>query len=77
VLSDHALTVESCDDREREMREWPQSKIGAENGKIRALEERIVNATQSYRSRYLLENREADPIVDAAGEYRVLAYKGA
>lgn len=66
----HALTVESCDNRERDMREWVQGRIDAEDKKIRGLEERIVKAMQVYRSRYPLETQEADASVEAAGEYR-------
>ena len=69
------LTVESCDNREREMREWVQGRIDAEDKKIRALEERIVKGMQAYRSRYPLETREVDASVQAAGEYRKMLYR--
>ena len=61
ALGGHALTVESCDNREREMREWMQSKIDAEDRKIRTLEERIVKAMQSYRSRYSQKRERRTP----------------
>jgi uncharacterized protein YPO0396 len=72
ALGDHQLTVESCDNREREMREWVQARIDAEDKRTRALEERIVKAMQAYRSRFALETREADASVEAAGEYRAM-----
>ncbi len=72
ALGEHVLTVESCDNREREMREWMQGRIDAEDKRMRALEERIVKAMQSYRSRYALETKEADASVEAAGEYRAM-----
>ena len=75
ALGSHALTVENCDNREREMREWVQGRIDAEDKKIRALEERIVKGMQAYRSRYPLETQEADASVQAAGEYRKMLYR--
>jgi uncharacterized protein YPO0396 len=72
ALGDHVLTVESCDNRERELREWLQARIDAEDKRMRALEERIVKAMQAYRSRYALETKEADASVEAAGEYRAM-----
>jgi uncharacterized protein YPO0396 len=70
ALGDHVLTVESCDNRQQEMREWMQSRIDAEDRRLRALEERIVRAMQSYRLKYPLETQEADASVAAADEYR-------
>ena len=75
ALGAHVLTVESCDTRERDMREWVQGRIDSEDKKIRALEERIVKGMQAYRSRYPLETREADASVQAAGEYRKMLYR--
>jgi uncharacterized protein YPO0396 len=72
ALGDYQLTVESCDNREREMREWMQGRIDAEDKRMRALEERIVKAMQAYRSRFALETREADASVEADGEYRAM-----
>lgn len=70
ALGEYVLTVESCDGREREVRDWVQGRIDADDRKIRVLEERIVKAMQSYRLRYPLETREADASIEAAGEYR-------
>src|SRR5262249_59264648 len=41
ALGEHTLSVESCDNREREMREWIQARIDAEDKRVRALGERI------------------------------------
>jgi uncharacterized protein YPO0396 len=70
ALTEQTLSVENCDSREREMREWVQARIDAEDKKVRVLVERIVRAMQYYRSRYPLETQEADASVQAAGEYR-------
>ncbi|MBD3243786.1 MAG: ATP-dependent exonuclease SbcCD, C subunit-like protein, partial [Chitinivibrionales bacterium] len=37
ALGEHHLTVESCDNREREMREWLQARIDAEDHKLARL----------------------------------------
>lgn len=72
ALGEHTLTVESCDNRERDMRDWLQKRIEAEDGKIKRLQEKIVKAMQEYRNAYPLETKEADASVDAAGEYRAM-----
>src|ERR1039457_5039620 len=75
ALGSQVLTVESCDNREREMREWVQGRIDAEDKNISRLDERIVKGMQAYRGRYPLETREADASVQAAGEYRKMLYR--
>jgi uncharacterized protein YPO0396 len=70
ALGDQVLTVESCDNRERDMRDWLQGKIDAEDQKIRRLAEKIVKAMEAYSHLYPLDTREADASVSAAGEYR-------
>jgi uncharacterized protein YPO0396 len=72
AAGDRALTVEKCDGRERDLRDWLQTRIDAEDKKIRGLEERIVKAMQGYRSRFPLETQEVDASVDAGDEYRVM-----
>ncbi len=70
ALGVHELTVESCDGRERDMREWLQRKIDSEEKRSRQLAGKIVAAMQSYRTAYPLETLEIDANVEAAGEYR-------
>ena len=72
ALGQHVLTVESCDSRERQMREWLQVRIDNEDKRLRTLGERIVRAMQAYRSRYPLETQESDASVEAAGEFRAM-----
>jgi uncharacterized protein YPO0396 len=69
ALEELALTVESCDHRERELRDWLQAQIDAEDHKIRRLGEKIVQAMEAYGSLYPLETQEVDASVEAAGEY--------
>lgn len=72
ALGEHTLSVESCDNRERDMRDWLQKRIEAEDSKIKRLQEKIVKAMQEYRNAYPLETKEADASVDAADEYRAM-----
>jgi uncharacterized protein YPO0396 len=72
TLNGQVLTVESCDNRERDMRDWLQTKIDAEDQKIRRLAEQIVKAMQAYANLYPLDTQEADASVAAAGEYRAM-----
>ena len=75
ALVQHTLTVESCDNREREMRDWLQSKIDTEDQKLKRLRDKIIEAMGAYRTAYPLETREVDVNIDAAGEYRTMLDK--
>jgi len=66
----HTLTVESCDNRERDMRDWLQAKIDAENRKIARMNDRIIEAMTRYNERWKLETREVDANLASADEYR-------
>jgi len=70
ALGEHTLTVDSCDNREHDMREWLQKRIDAEDKKLKYLQEKIVKTMQEYRNKYPLETKDADASVDAAHEYR-------
>jgi len=67
---EHRLTVESCDNREKEMRDWLQKKLDSQDRKIRDLSERIIKEMQNYRNDYPLETDEVDASLEAAGDYR-------
>ncbi|MFA6012665.1 MAG: SbcC/MukB-like Walker B domain-containing protein, partial [Desulfobacteraceae bacterium] len=68
-LEKHKLTVESCDNREKEMRTLIQNRIDRTDGQIRTLEDRIIKAMHSYRRDFPLETREVDDSVSSASEY--------
>jgi len=70
ALGEHLLTVESCDNREREMRDWLQKQIDNESRKLSHLGERLVKAMTSYKEEFKLETSEVDASIDAAFEYR-------
>jgi uncharacterized protein YPO0396 len=72
ALGEHALTVESCDNREKDVRDWLQARIDAEDKNLARLQGRIVQAMEAYRQRYPADTREADAAVEAASEYQAM-----
>jgi uncharacterized protein YPO0396 len=72
ALGEHRLTVESCDNREHDMREWLQQRIDAEDKRLKTLSERIVRAMTEYKDAYKLETDEVDASVAAGFEYRAM-----
>ena len=66
------LTIESCDAREREMRDALQSAIDLEEGRIKRVLEKIIDAMRSFSNRFPVETQEVDVSVGSAGEYRTL-----
>ncbi|TFH85522.1 ATP-dependent exonuclease SbcCD, C subunit-like protein [Billgrantia azerbaijanica] len=70
ALPDRRLTVESCDNAEREMRTWLQGRIDAEEKRLKRLGERIIDAMRSYQIRWPLETREVDVSIEAGDDYR-------
>ena len=70
ALGEHQLSVESCDSREREMRDWLQKQLDGESRKLTNLGERIVKAMTSYKEEFKLETSEVDASIAAAFEYR-------
>ncbi len=75
ALGEHTLTVESCEGRERDLREWLQKEIDACDLSARRLAERIVKAMEAYRKDYPVETQEADARLDAADEFREMLRK--
>lgn len=63
-------TVESCGDCERDMRDWLQVRIDAEDKKLRTLGEKITRAMTEYRNKWPLDTREVDSSPMAEAEYR-------
>ena len=70
ALGEQQLGVESCDNREREMREWLQGKIDAEEARLKRLRDRIIDAMRTYCNDFPLDTQEVDVAIEAAGEYR-------
>jgi uncharacterized protein YPO0396 len=72
ALGDRQITVESCDNRERDMRDWLQDRIDAEDSKIKRLRDKIIDAMRSFNTAYPLDTREVDVALEAMDEYRSL-----
>ena len=70
ALGEHTLTVESCSNREQELRSWLQAKISAADKRLLRLQENIIQAMSEYRSRYPMDTRDVDASVEAAADYR-------
>ncbi len=72
ALGDHQLTVESCDNREQDLRTWLQARIDAEDLKLKRLAEKIIKAMMSFKDAFKLETAEIDASLEAAAEYENL-----
>ncbi len=70
AVGQHQLTVESCDNRERDVRDWLQRRIDAEDLKLKRLRDKITQAMSAYKEAFKLETAEVDASVEAAFEYR-------
>ncbi len=74
ALGEHQLTVESCANREQELRKWLQERIDAEDRRLARLTERIVNAMRGFKEAFKVETAEMDVSLAALPEYeRMLA----
>jgi len=69
ALGQHKLTVESSDNREKDMRSFLQARIDADSKKISTLRDRIINAMSDYVKAWPLDTREVDVHIEAAGEF--------
>lgn len=72
ALGSHQLTVESCDNREHDLRVWLQAAIDAERKKLERLTEKIIKAMSAFKDEFKLETAEIDASLDAASEYGTL-----
>lgn len=67
---DRRVTVESCDSREREIRDRLQTQIDNEALRISRLRDKIVGTMTAYNDSYPSETRELDASLESAPEYR-------
>ena len=72
ALGEHQLSVESCDNREQDVRTWLQARIDAEDHKLKRLAEKIIKAMASFKEAFKLETAEMDASLEAAIEYENL-----
>ncbi len=72
ALGEQQLTVESSDNREQDVRAWLQTRIDAEDQKLKRLAEKIIKAMVNFKDAFKLETAEIDASIEAAFEYEKL-----
>jgi uncharacterized protein YPO0396 len=72
ALGEQPLSVESCDNREQDLRAWLQARIDAEDSKLRRLAEKIIKAMASFKETFKLETAERDASLAGVFEYENL-----
>ncbi|MCK8515009.1 ATP-dependent exonuclease SbcCD, C subunit-like protein [Methylonatrum kenyense] len=72
ALGEHTLTVESCDNREKDMRDWLQRAIDAVDRRLKDLRDRIIDAMRRYQDAWPLDSQEVDVSIESAGDYRTM-----
>lgn len=75
ALGGASLAVESCDNREREMRDWLQARIDTEDKRLARVSEKIIRAMTEYKQTWVLETREVDVHIDAGPEFKAMLDK--
>ncbi|MBC7605299.1 MAG: ATP-dependent exonuclease SbcCD, C subunit-like protein [Ramlibacter sp.] len=70
ALGEHQLSVESCDNREQDVRRWLQDNIDAEDKKLSRLGEKIVRAMAEYKDAFKLDTQDVDASIAASLEFR-------
>jgi uncharacterized protein YPO0396 len=70
ILGEHQLTLESCDNRESDMRSRLQARIDAEDIKLKRLRDKIIEAMVDYKQQFKLETQDVDANIEAGLEYR-------
>lgn len=72
ALGDKSITIEGCDTREKETREWLQARIDSRDKAITSVRDRLINRMSDFRREFEAETREIDAAVESAGEFRKL-----
>lgn len=75
LLRKHQLTVESCDNRESDLRGFLQTSIDAEDKKVSRQRDKIIDAMSAYNLAFPLETQEVDVAIESADEYRMMLDK--
>jgi len=72
ALGSQVLTVESCDNRERDMRDWLQARIDTEDKRLATVSARIIRAMTEYKQTWVLETREVYVNIAAGPEFKAM-----
>ncbi len=72
ALGTHQLTVESCDNREQDLRSWMQARMDADQKKLERLSEKIIKAMAAFKEEFKLVTADIDASLEAGYEYAKL-----
>ncbi|MGH1508315.1 ATP-binding protein [Ralstonia solanacearum] len=72
ALGEHQLTVESCDNREQDVRRWLQERIDSEDKRLGRLTEKLVKSMAAFKDEFKAETTEMDAALAALPEYERL-----
>ena len=72
ALGDQRLTVESCDNRQQDFRQWLQGRIDADDKRRDRLRERIIDAMRRFQTHWPQQAAEVDCSIAAVGDYRAM-----
>jgi uncharacterized protein YPO0396 len=72
ILGEHVLSIESCDNREQDMRGALQTRADNQSKVRGRLLEKIIRAMTAFKEEYKLETAEMDISIDGAFEYENL-----
>lgn len=75
ALGEHVLTVEACDNREQDLRQWLQTRIDAEDLRLSRLRDRMIKAMSAFKDEFKAETVEMDADLAAMGEYEKMLQK--
>lgn len=69
ALGDKTITIEGCDTREKETREWLQARIDSRAQAAATVRDRLIQRMSDFRREFEAETREIDAAVESAGEF--------
>lgn len=72
AIGEKQITIESCDNREHDMRVYIQSRIDAENARLSSLRDAITRKMIAFKDKFPSETQETDAAMEAQGEYRAM-----
>ncbi len=75
ALGEQLISIESCDKREQETRNWLHSRLDNEERKLSHLAEKLIKAMSCFKEEFKLETAEIDASLAAIFEYEKLLQK--
>jgi len=72
AIGEQKISIENCDKRQTEMREWLQRKLDNETDKSKRLASKITGQMQAYKAAYPQETLEVDADLASAAEFNTM-----